>query len=162
MEILSSRSSTQSEVLTYYVSPSGEIQLAPDSRITNPSQVGRKGWHCFEAKTAKEKEDVATRMAAQLWAKKRDMQVQQHMREASKRNELRASARIRLAKPKSEFDVLCNQRIIDRLDDDEQKFFKLLTDEFDPTKRTSGLEMEWKDAAIGFAARGEKVAGLNG
>lgn len=162
MEILASRPANHNETLLYYVSPSGEIQLAPDNRITNPRKVGRKGWHCFEAKTAKEKEDVAVRMAEQLWKKKRDMEVQQHMREAAKRNELRASARLRLCNPKSKLDELCNQKIIDRLDEDEQKFFKLLSDEFDPSKRTSGLEIEWKEAARGFAARGDKRAGLNG
>lgn len=162
VQILASRPAVHDETLIYYVSPSGEIQLAPDNRITDPAKVGRKGWHSFEARTAKEKEDVAARMAEQLWQKKKDMQVQQHMREAHKRNELRASARLRLCNPKSKLDALCNQKIIDRLDEDEQKFFKLLSDEFDPTKRTSGLEIEWKEAAIGFASRGEKRAGLNG
>jgi len=162
MEILASRPANHNETLTYYVSPSGEIQLAPDNRITDPSRVGRAGWHCFEAKTTKEKEDIAIRMSEQLWKKKRDLEIQQHMREAAQRNELRASARIRLAKSPTKLDALCNQKIIARLDEDEQKFFKLLTDEFDPTKRTSGLEIEWKDAAIGFASRGDKRAGLNG
>lgn len=162
MEILASRPATLNEALVYFVSPSGEIQLSPDNRITDPALVGRRGWRSFEAKTAKEKEDVATRMAAQLWERKRSMQVEQHMREQRQRNELRASAQIRLANPKSQFDALCNQKIIERLDEDEQKFFKLLSDEFDPTKRSSGLEIEWKEAAIGFAARGDKRAGLNG
>ncbi len=146
--------------MVYFVSPSGEIQLSPDNRITDPSRVGRRGWHCFEAKTAREKEDVATRMAAQLWAKKKDMEVSKHMREAAKRNEIRSSARLRLANPKSQLDALCNQKTIQKLDEDEQKFFKLLSEEFDPAKRTSGLEIEWKEQAIGFAARGDKRAGL--
>src|SRR5512146_234293 len=145
MEILASHSTTTDETLVYYVSPAGEIQLAPDNRAVNPALVGRKGWHVFEAKTAREKEDVATRMAAQLWVKKKDMEVSRHMREQAKRNELRASAKIRLANPKSELDALCNKKIIEKLDEDDQKFFKLLAEEFDPAKRTSGLEIEWKE-----------------
>jgi len=161
MEILASRPGNHNETLVYYVSPSGEYQLAPDNRITDPAKVGRKGWHAFEAKTAKEKEYVAAKMAEQLWKKKKDMEVAKHMREAAKRNEIRASARLRLANPKSPLDALCNQKTIEKLDEDEAKFFKFLTEEFDPNKRTSGLEIEWKDAPIGNAARGEKRAGLS-
>lgn len=144
------------------MSPSGEVVLAPDNRCTDPAKVGKKGWFCVEAKSAKDKEFYAAKMAEQLWQKQKDMKIQQHMREASKRNELRASAKIRLAKSHTQVDALCNQKILERLDEDEQKFFKLLSEEFDPTKRTSGLEIEWKEQAIGFAARGEKRAGLNG
>lgn len=160
MEILASRPGQHNEALVYYVSPSGEYQLAPDNRITDPAKVGRKGWHAFEAKTAKEKEYVAAKMAEQLWKKKKDMQISQHIREAAHRNELRSSARIRLAKSSTKLDALCNKKIIDKLDDDEQKLFKLLSEEFDPNRRTSGLEIEWKDAPIGQAARGDKRAGL--
>lgn len=159
--ISSSHIGSTDETLVYFVSPKGEIVLSPDNRIRKPELLGKRGWHPFEAKTAREKEQVATRMAAQLWRKKKAMEVEKHMREQVKRNELRASARIRLANPRSEFDALCNKRIIEKIDQDERKFFQLLSEEFDPAKRTSGLEMEWKEAAIGFAARGEKRSGLN-
>lgn len=161
MQILASRTTTQNEVMIYFVSPKGEVILSPDNRITDPAKVGRPGWHSFEARTAKEKEDVAARMAAQLWAKKKDMQIQQHVREQKKRNELRASAQLRLAQSKTAFDAECQKAIIRRMDEDDEKFFHLLSDEFDPTKRTSGLEIEWKEAAIGMAARGDKRSGIN-
>jgi len=160
MEILASRPGNLNETTVFYVSPAGEVQIAPDNRCTDPARMGKKGWHAVEAKTAKEKEYYAAKMAEQLWLKKKDMKIQQHMREQSRRNELRASAQIRLAKSPSKLDALCNQKIIERMDEDESKFFKLLCEEFDPTKRTSGLEMEFKEATIGFAARGEKRAGL--
>ena len=82
------------------------------------------------------------------------------MREARVRNIERTEAKLRLTRSPSKLDALCNQKIIDRYDEDEQKFFKLLCEEFDPTKRTSGLEIEAKEAPIGWAARGDKRAGL--
>lgn len=158
--ILSSHIASTDETLVYFVLPNGEVRLAPDNRIRNPHLLGWAGAHCFEAKTAKEKDDVSRRMAKQLFEKKRTMEVEKHMREQAKRNELRASAKIRLANPRSKFDALCNQKIIEKIEQDEQAFFKLLSEEFDPAKRTSGLEMEWQEAPIGMAARGEKRAGL--
>lgn len=161
MEILASRPGNVDETLVYYVSPRGEIVLAPDNRIKDPALVGKPSWHCFEAVTAKEKESIATRMAAQLWAKKKDMEIARHMREQAKRNELRASAHLRLARSTNKFDAECQKAIIRKMDEDDEKFFRLLAEEFDPTRRTSGLEIEFREAAIGWAARGEKRAGLN-
>lgn len=161
MHILPSRPTPTNEVLTYWVGPNGEYMLAPDNRITDPSKVGKKGWHSFEAKTAKEKEAVAAKMAEQLWDKKKNMEVQKFMREAEARNMMRNSAKIRQAKSPSRLDFELNQRILDKIEADEDKFYRLLAEEFDPTKRTSGLEMEYKEAAVGFWARGDKAQGLN-
>jgi hypothetical protein len=160
VEILASRPKTHNEVLVYYVSPKGEIMLAPDNRVM-PRDLGLKGWHAFEAKTAREKDDVATRMAAQLHARQRQMKVEQRMREQQHRDILRSSARLRLANPRSEFDAVCNKAILRKMDEDDDQFFKDLAKEFDPTNRTSGLEIERKEAPIGWAAqRGEKRQGV--
>ncbi len=161
--ILQGRTTSKDETLVYFVGPSGEIRLAPDNRITKGETIGWNGWHCFEAKTAREKESVAGRMAEQLWAKKKNMEVQRFMREAEARNMMRNSARIRMAKSPSKLDFELNQRILDKVEADEDKFYRLLAEEFDPAKRTSGLEMEYRSAATGYwAERGDKTAGLNG
>lgn len=160
MEILASRPKTHNEVLVYYVGPAGEIMLAPDNRVM-PRHLGMKGWHSFEAKTAREKDDIASRMAAQLFAKKRQMKVEQRMREQQHRDILRSSARLRLANPRSQFDAVCNKAILRKMDEDDEQFFKDLAKEFDPTSRTSGLEIERKESPIGWAAqRGEKRQGV--
>src|SRR5260370_37214025 len=160
--ILASRSTTHDETLVYFVGPAGEIRLAPDNRMRNGADLGWKGWHCFEAKTAREKESVAGRMAEQVWLKKKNMEVQRLMREAEARNMMRNSAKIRQAKSPSKLDFDLNQRILDKIEADEDKFYRLLAEEFDSTKRTSGLEMEFKSVATGYwAERGDKTAGLN-
>lgn len=145
------------------MSPSGEIRLSPDNRIRSAEKLGWKGWQCFEANTAREKESVGARMAEQLWQKKRNMKIQQVLREQEKRNELKASARIRLAKSHTQFDTLCNKKILERLEQDEDRLYRELSEEFSNANRTSGLEIEFKEAAMGFyATRGEKQAGING
>jgi hypothetical protein len=159
MEILASRSGNHDETLLYYVSASGEIMLAPDNRVT-PQKLGLVGWHAFSARTAKEKDDVAARMAAQLYDKKKKMKVEQRMREQAKRDGLRACARIRLAKAASALDAECNRAIIRKMDEDDDAFFRELAAEFDPTNRTSGLEIEFKEKPLDRAARGEKRQGI--
>ena len=160
MQILQGRPQTHDQTLVYYVSPLGEIMLAPDNRVM-PRHLGLKGWHSFEAKTAREKEGVATRMAAQLHAKKRQMKVEQRIREQQHRDILRSSARLRLANPKSALDCECNKAILRKMDQDDEQFFKELTEEFNPANRTSGLEMEFKEAPTGWAAgREEKRQGV--
>ena len=47
------------------------------------------------------------------------------------------------------------------MDEDDEQFFKDLAKEFDPTSRTSGLEIERTESPIGWAAqRGEKRQGV--
>jgi len=160
MEVLASRPKVHSETMVYYVSASGEIMLAPDNRVM-PRHLGLKGWHSFEAKTAKEKDDVASRMAAQLYAKKRQMKIEQRIREQQHRDILRSSARLRLANPKSALDAECNKAILRKMDQDDDEFFRDLVKEFDPASRTSGLECEFKESPTGWAAqRGEKRMGV--
>lgn len=159
-QILPSRS-VSNETLTYYVSPSGEYRLAPDSRITDPSKLGMKGWHCFEAKTAKEKDAVALALSRQLYERKKRLDVSRRMREAGVRNMLRANAKIRMAKSPSLRDYKKNQDIIAKMDKDEADLLKILSEEFDPSRRTSGLEMEFSSAPLGRAARYDKRQGLS-
>jgi hypothetical protein len=161
MQILQGRPKVHDETLRYYVSSSGEIMLAPDNRVM-PSHLGLKGWHSFEAKTAAEKDSVASRMAAQLHQRKKQMKVEQRMKEQAHRDILRSSARIRLANPKSALDAECNKAILRKMDADDSQFFKDLSAEFDPSNRTSGLEMEFREAPRGWAAeRGEKRQGVS-
>lgn len=163
-QILQSRSTTADETLAYFVQRyTGEIRLSPDNRITDPAKLGWNPaeWSFYEAKTAREKDSVSGRMAAQLYEKKKSMKVEQHMREQAKRNELRCSARLRLAQAPTKLDAMCNQSIIARIDADESQFFKDLAEEFSSAERTSGLEMEFRDKPTGFwAERGDKQMGI--
>jgi hypothetical protein len=165
-QILQSRSTTTDETMVYFVHRfNGEIRLSPDNRIRDPRKLGWNPaeWGMYEAKTAREKESISGRMAAQLYEKKKSMKVEQHMREQAKRNELRCSARLRLAQSPTQLDAMCNQKIIERIDADETQFFKDLAEEFTSAERTSGLEMEWAPQNTSYwGRRGEKQAGVNG
>lgn len=164
VQILQSRSVTQDETLAYFVNRySGEIRLSPDNRISDPEKLGWNPteWGFYEANTAREKDAVSGRMAAQLYEKKKSMKVEQHLREQRKRNELRASAQIRLAQAPTKLDAMCNQSIIARIDADETQFFKDLAEEFSSAERTSGLEIEFRAKPTGFwAERGDKQMGI--
>lgn len=164
MEILQSRSTTQDETLSYFVNKfNGEIRLSPDNRIHDPRKLGwnPKEWGYFEAKTAREKDAVSARMAEQLWTKKRSMKVQQVLREQSARETMKASARLRLVQSPTQLDYLCNQKIIARLEQDEDRLYRELTEEFSNANRTSGLEMEWASSSTSYwGNRGEKQAGV--
>lgn len=163
-QILQSRSTTADETLAYFVNRyTGEIRLSPDNCISDPAKLGwnPSEWGYYEAKTAREKDSVSGRMAAQLYEKKKSMKVEQHMREQRKRNELRCSARLRLAQAPTKLDAMCNQKIIQRIDADESQFFKDLAEEFSSAERTSGLEIEFRARPTGFwAERGDKQMGI--
>lgn len=164
MQILSSRSTTADETLSYFVNKfTGEIRLSPDNRITDPRKLGWNPaeWGMYEAKTAREKDAVSARMAEQLWSKKKDMEVSRFIREQETRNMMRNSAKIRQAKSPSKLDYDLNQRVLDKVDADEDKFYRLLCEEFDPAKRTSGLEIEWSSQSTSYwGKRGDKQAGV--
>lgn len=163
-QILQSRSTTADESLCYFVQKfTGEIRLSPDNRITDPRKLGWNpaDWGMYEAKTAREKDAVSARMAEQLWSKKKDMEVSRFMREQETRNMMRNSAKIRQAKSPSKLDYDLNQRVLDKVDADEDKFYRLLCEEFDPSKRTSGLEIEWSSQPTSYwGKRGDKQAGV--
>lgn len=163
-QILQSRSTTADETLAYFVNKfTGEIRLSPDNRIVDPSKLGwnPSEWGFYEARTAREKDSVAARMAEQLWSKKKDMEVSRFMREQETRNMMRNSAKIRQAKSPSQLDFLLNQSVLDKIEADEDKFYRLLCEEFDPAKRTSGLEMEWASQSTSYwGQRGDKQAGV--
>lgn len=74
---------------------------------------------------------------------------------------LRNSARIRMAKSPSKFDYDLNKKVIDKIEADEDKFYRLLCEEFDPAKRTSGLEMEWANESTSYwGRRQDKQVGI--
>lgn len=141
----------QKETLVYYVNAKGEIMMAPDSRIS-PKTLNLQGWRQFEAVTAKEKETIAGRLAEQIWKQKKAMKIEQRMREQEQRNVIRANCKIRIAQGFSPADIELNKAILIRMDQHDERFFKELAQEFDPTTRTSALECELKDAVVGMAA----------
>jgi hypothetical protein len=162
VQILSSRSTTHDETLVYFVNKfDGEIRLSPDNRIRDPRKLNWEKWSMFEAKTAREKDSVSARMAEQLWRRKKSMEIERLMREQEARNMMRNSAKLRQARSPSKLDYDLNQRVLDKIDADEDKFYRLLCEEFDPSKRTSGLEIEWSSTPTSYwGRRGEKAAGL--
>ena len=78
--------------MVYWVSASGELMLAPDTRM-KPF----RGWRRFECKTASEIEQFSRRMAAQQYKKFQSMKIEEHLRSQRRRGELKANCRLRLA-----------------------------------------------------------------
>lgn len=81
-----------SQAVVYWCAASGELMLAPDTRM-RPFV----GWRRFECKTTAEIEQFSRRMAAQQFQKFRSMKVEEHLRSQRKRDELKANCRLRLA-----------------------------------------------------------------
>jgi hypothetical protein len=145
------RNITQRETLVYYVSPKGEYRIAPDSRVT-ARYLGLKGWHQFEAKTAREKEHVALKLSEQRFRQKKEMEVKRFLREEKQRQVMRASCKLRISQNFSPNDVEFNKAILRRMDETDAKMLRFFFSEFDPASRTTGLECELTESTVGLAA----------
>lgn len=141
------------KVFAYFCNAAGKIIPAPDTRMT-PKQCGLgPEWRRCEAVGAKEIEKVSLIISRQLWEEKKQLKVQQKLREMEFLKEREVSAKLRGAKNFSPHDVEVNrdrERIWNRKQD---QLLALIYEEFDPTKRHTALAMELGDASI---ARGPK------
>ncbi len=76
----------------YWENPSGEVMLAPHTRM-RPFP----GWRRVECHTLAETEQFSRRMAAQEYQKFKTLKVEEHLRSQKRRDELKANCRLRLA-----------------------------------------------------------------
>lgn len=134
------------ETVRYFVSPAGRLVPAPDNQVT-AQQCGFRGWQTCDASGAQEIETVSIRLARQRFEDQKALSAEQHLREKNFRERLKANARIRIAMNYSEKDVEWNRRMLRRMEEQERLMERAILAQFDSTTRTSGLEMEWKDAS---------------
>ena len=129
----------------YWVSPKGEIQPAADTRIAE-AQLQRwpeyRHWRRCEAVGVREIEKISLIISRQMWEKKKQMKVQQHLREKAELDQLMVRCRLRAAQGYSKNDAELNQRILKRAQRTEDSLMALIASEFNPGLRTSALEME--------------------
>ncbi|MGA8148204.1 MAG: hypothetical protein WB870_11605 [Gallionellaceae bacterium] len=162
--IRNSSSLAKDNVFVYWCSPKGEIEPAPDSRITEEQMRRMKGyehWRRCEAVGAREIEKVSLILSRQLFEKKKQMKVQQHLREKAELDQLVVRCRLRLAQQYSQKDVEVNERILKRAKKNEDDLMRLVCSEFDPVNRNTGLEIERSEQSTSPLAHvGEKVQGV--
>lgn len=142
--VRNSSSATRDNVVVYVCSPKGDIELAPDNRMTQSQldRIGYKGWKRCEAVGTKEIERLSVKLSKQLWEQKKQMKIGQHLREKADLDQLMVRCRLRMAQCYSKNDQEMNKRILQRAANNENMLMRLIASEFDPSIRTSGLEME--------------------
>jgi hypothetical protein len=158
-----SASSARDNVVVYLVSPSGEIELAPDNRLTQTQldKIGYKKWRRCEATGAREIEKISLILSRQMWEKKKQMKVQQHLREKAELDQLMIRCRLRLAQGYSKADVEANERILKRAKKNEDDLMRLICSEFDPAARTTALDIEVRQRSTSPLAHvGQKREGI--
>ena len=159
-----SSTTTKDNVFVYWVSPKGEMQPAADTRISE-GQLQRwpeyRNWRRCEAVGPKEIEKVSIIISRQLWEKKKQMKVQQHIREKFELDQLAVRAKLRIAQGFSKNDEEMNLRILKRAEANEASLMKLICSDFDPTMRTTALEMEVRPQSTSrLAMVGQKATGV--
>ena len=162
--VRNSSSVTKDSVFVYWVSPKGEIQPAADSRITE-AQLQRwpeyRNWRRCEAVGPKEIEKVSIIISRQMWEQKKNLKVQQHLREKFELDQLMVRCKLRKAQGYSKNDAEMNDRILKRAQKNEEALMRLICSEFDPTMRTTALEMEVREqSASKLAFVGRKHEGV--
>ena len=138
--------------------------LAPDTRITE-AQLRRmpefKHWRRCEAIGAREIEKVSLILSRQLFEKKKQMKVEQHLREKFELDQLEARCRIRIAGNYSKNDAELNKRIMEKANLSREAMYRVIASEFSPAARTSSLEMEARPQSTSRSAHiGNKATGI--
>lgn len=136
----------QHETVRYFVSSAGRLIPAPDNRVT-AEQCGFRGWQTCDAQGAREIETLSIRFSRQRFEDQKALNAAQQLREKSFRERLKANARIRIAMNYSPADVELNQRMLARMVEQERLQELAILAQFDATSRTSGFEMETKEAS---------------
>lgn len=162
--VRNSSSITKDSVFVYWVSPRGDIQPAADTRITE-AQLQRwpeyRHWRRCEATGPREIEKVSVIISRQMWEKKKQMKVQQHLREKFALDQMAVRCKIRIAQDYSKFDAEQNRKLLIRAQKNEDALMKLIAQEFDPSMRTTALEMEVRpQSASPLAHVGQKATGV--
>jgi hypothetical protein len=145
--VRSGATNAKDNVFVYWVSPKGEIQPAPDTRITE-AQLQRwpeyRHWRRCEAVGVREIEKISLIISRQMWEKKKLEKVQQHLREKAELDQLAIRCRLRIAQGYSKNDEAMNQKIMARAKHSEDALMSLIASQFNPGARTTALQMEVK------------------
>lgn len=131
----------------------GELMIAPHTKM-HPFP----GWMRHEVKTVREIEALSRQLERQEVQKLRSMKVDEHLRSQRKRDDMRASARIRIAQHFSEADVEMNRQILKSLERKDDALIRVLTD--DSSLLTGSLEIEKHEQPIGLAQYMQKSTEL--
>jgi len=130
--------------VVYFAHCSGKLMMAPDTRVS-PSQCGLgPEWRRCEAVGAREIEKVSLILSRQLWEEKKKRDIQQFFREQECLKQAKVRCKLRIAQSFSPNDKSINRQMLAKLENHESKLISLAVSEFDPTKRTSAMEMEVK------------------
>lgn len=162
--VRNSSSAVKDNVFVYWVSPKGDIQPAADSRITE-AQLQRwpeyRHWKRCEAVGPKEIEKVSLIISRQLWEKKKQMKVQQHLREKFALDQMEVRCKLRIAQGYSKNDEELNRKLLKRTQQNEDALMRLIAQEFDPSLRTTALDMEVRSQSTSRSAMiGQKAQGV--
>lgn len=168
--ILSRNSATTApdNKLAYFACSDGTLMLAPDTRVS-PQQCGLdpRKWRRVEANGAREMEQVSVILARQEFEKKRKMKVERALRELEFLRQSRAGARLRASMNYSANDVKANLLQERRWAAREDYYLNIIASEvdpshrFDPTKRTTMLEVEMAPKSTSQLANvGNKPTGI--
>lgn len=164
--VRSNTTTTKDNIFVYWVSPKGEIQPAADTRITE-AQLQRwpqyRHWRRFEAVGAAEIDKVSLIISRQMWENKKKEKVQQHLREKFELDQLAVRCKLRIAGGFSKNDEAMNKKILQRAQRSEDALMSLIASEFNPSTRTTSLQMEAKTQSTSPVARlAQKQEGLLG
>ena len=163
--VRNSASAAKDNVVVYLCSPKGEIELAPDNRLTQVQleKIGYKHWKRCEATGAREIEKLSLILSRQLFEQKKKLKVQQHLREKIALDQLVIRCRLRLAQQYSPKDVEVNERILKRAKKNEDDLMRLVCSEFDPAGRNTALAIEVSPQSTSPLAHvGQKATGISG
>lgn len=157
-----SSSASKDNVFCYFVNQRGEIMPAPDSRVT-PRQCGldERYWRRFEAVGAREIEKVSLVISRQMFEKKKQMKVEQHLRERFAIEQLKFRCKLRQGQQYSKNDAEMNKRILQRAEKAENMLYAVIASEFDPLARNTALSIEVKEQSTSKLAHiGQKRQGI--
>lgn len=139
----------------YWMSVTGELMVAPDSRMRP-----LRGWTRHECKTVAEVEQFSRRMAQQEYQKFKTMRVEEHIRSQAKRDQLKANCRLRLAQGCiSQEDERLTRATLESLERKDQALYALIADQVNLDKAC--LTIEKQESPTGMAQYSGKRRGLS-
>ena len=152
--VRNSSSATSDRTVVYVCSPKGEIELAPDNRMTQSQldRIGYKGWKRCEAVGTKEIERLSVILSRQAFEQKKQMKIAQHLREKAELDQLMVRCKLRIAQGYSRNDEEMNKKILQRAKRNEDILMELVASEFDPTRSHTALEMVVRESSTSRVA----------
>lgn len=143
-----------SEATVFWINISGEVMIAPDSRM-HPF----RGWTRVECQSAKETEFYSRKLARQEFEKFRSLKVEEHLRYKARRDQIKDNCRLRLAKGCiSAADEFATRNTLKNLELKDELLYKLLASE--PDLSRASLEIEKYDLPTIRSASSGKRRGL--